>query len=109
MAYDDNLAQLLRDDIIGLPDISEKHMFGGLCFLLQGNMLCGVHKFAAMYRVGPAQYDQALAVPGVRPLSFTGRPMRGLVDADETEMTDPAHRQALLTLALDFVGQLPAK
>jgi hypothetical protein len=51
MAYDLGLAQLLRDDLVG-EKISEKKMFGGLAFLLNGHMVCGLHKGGAMFRVG---------------------------------------------------------
>ena len=52
MAYDEGLAELLRGDVAELGAIAEKKMFGGLCFMLNGNMLCGVHKGGAMFRVG---------------------------------------------------------
>lgn len=109
MAYDQTLADLMADDLGPLPGLSEKRMFGGLCFLLNGNMLCGVHRDGAMYRVGKAQEAEALALPGVTPLAFTGRPMGGLVDADETAMGTEATRAALTRLALSFVSPLPAK
>lgn len=109
MAYDEGLATILRDDLIDHPGLSEKRMFGGLCFLLNGNMLCGVHKDGGMFRVGKANEAAALAVPGVDPLSFTGRKMGGLVEVDEDTLADDTTRAALLKLALDFVAPLPKK
>lgn len=99
----------MRQDLEGLPDISEKAMFGGLCFLLDQHKLCGLHDFGGMYRVGKHNYAAALRLEGVSPLSFTGRPMRGLVEVDEEAMADPARRSSLLFMALDFVGSLPPK
>ena len=73
MAFDERHAQILRDSLVGLDGISEKRMFGGLCFLLDGNMLCGVHKDGGMARVGKENEETAVKLRGVDPLSFTGR------------------------------------
>ncbi|UWQ09148.1 TfoX/Sxy family protein [Aliiroseovarius crassostreae] len=70
MAYDMETYEILARDLIGLPDISEKKMFGGVAFLLAGNMLCGVHKNGAMYRVGKDNEGLALALDG--PWRWTG-------------------------------------
>ncbi len=109
MAYDPDLADQMRADLGPLPGLSERKMFGGLAFLLYGNMLCGVHAKGAMYRVGKAREAEALALPGVTPMAFTGRPMGGMVDADNDAMTDDATRQQLTQLALGFVDTLPPK
>lgn len=109
MAYDEGLAELMRGDLSDIDGISEKRMFGGLCFLLYGNMLCGVHKDGGMYRVGKENAPTALAIDGARPMAFTGRPMGGLVDVDDDLMADDTRRKACLSLALDFVRPLPAK
>jgi TfoX/Sxy family transcriptional regulator of competence genes len=109
MPYDEGLAQVIREALANRPGISEKKMFGGLCFLLSGNMLCGVYREGGMYRVGKERADAALALPHVRPMTMTGRAMPGLVDVDADAFTDPALRDRLMALALDFVGGLPAK
>jgi TfoX/Sxy family transcriptional regulator of competence genes len=109
MAYDEGLAQILRDALAETPGISERKMFGGLCFLLHGNMLCGTYRDRGMYRVGPDGEPAALGLPHVRPMQMTGRRMTGIVEADAAAVTDDALREALLRLALDFVGGLPAK
>ena len=109
MAYDPDLAELMRDDLGPLPGLSEKKMFGGLAFLLFGNMLCGVHAKGAMYRVGKAREAEALALAGVTPMAFTGRPMGGMVDADDGAMADAATRRHLTRLAVGFVDTLPPK
>ena len=109
MAYDEGLAETFRGALTGRAGVTEKKMFGGLCFLLQGNMLCGTYRGGGMYRVGKANEAAALALPHVRPMTMTGRAMPGLVDVDREAIADPALRDRLLALALDFVGGLPAK
>jgi hypothetical protein len=79
VAYDEGLAQRIRESLDDVPGISEKKMFGGLAFLLNGNMACGVVGEDLMVRVGPKAYATSLAMPHVREMNFTGRPMRGLV------------------------------
>jgi TfoX/Sxy family transcriptional regulator of competence genes len=108
MAYDQGLAELLRDALAGEP-VSEKKMFGGLCFLLHGNMICGVHKRGAMFRVGKPHDATALALPGVQPMMFTGKVMAGFVETSDEATADDAIRGQLITLALSFVKTLPAK
>lgn len=109
MAYDEGLAQTLRDALAETEVITERKMFGGLCFMLNGNMLCGVHKKGGMARVGKANHAKALEIEGVEPLSFTGRPMGGLVDVADEAFEDDARRAEILALCFDFVGNMPAK
>ena len=109
MAHDEGLAEILRSDLAEVSAITEKRMFGGLVFMLDGNMLCGVHKDGAMYRVGKEHHAAALAVPGARPMAFTGRPMGGFIDACEEAVGDETRRAELLALALAFVRSLPPK
>jgi TfoX/Sxy family transcriptional regulator of competence genes len=77
VAYDEGLAQRLRDLLDELGGVSEKKMFGGLCFLLDGKMCCGVVKDELMVRVGAERHVEALNKPHARPMDFTGRPMKG--------------------------------
>lgn len=109
MAYDEGLTELMRNDLADMPGITEKRMFGGLAFMLDGNMLCGVHPGGAMYRVGKDNEPFALAIPGARKMEFTGRQMGGFVDVDDDAMADDTRRGRLMDLALDFVRALPAK
>lgn len=109
MAYDEGVAHLWREDLAEVPGISEKKMFGGLCFLQDGHMLCGVIGDGGMARVGKIAMTAALALPGVTPLAFTGRPMGGLVDIDADAMADDALRAQVLELALGFIASLPPK
>lgn len=84
-------------------------MFGGLCFTMQGNMLCGVHSDGGMFRVGKDNADAAQAIEGASPMAFTGRKTGGLVDVTDEAMVDDARRTEWMRLAMDFVGALPAK
>ena len=102
MAYDEGAVQTLRDDLADLP-VSEKKMFGGLCFMLYGNMLCGVHKDGAMFRVGPDAYQTALTMPGGGPMMFTTRPMKGFVECSADAFEDDTKRAAFLSLSLASV------
>lgn len=109
MAYDEGLAGILRDALADTPGIVEKRMFGGLCFMMDGNMLCGVHKGGGMFRVGKDNVAAALAIEGTRPMDFTGRPMKGFVDVSDDTVADDGHRAALMALAKSFLATLPPK
>lgn len=108
MAFDPGLAQSLRDALADHP-ITEKKMFGGLAFLLHGHMVCGVHKGGAMVRVGRDHYEAALALPGVAPMMFTGKPMVAMVDVSDAAVEDDALRGQILGMALATVQALPPK
>ena len=109
MAYDEGLAYLIRDDLSEEPGISEKKMFGGLCFLLHGNMVCGVHKDGGMFRVGKPREAAALAIDGAREMDFTGRRMGGFIDVDADLMGDDSRRLQMMDLALANARALPPK
>ncbi|MEW6683381.1 MAG: TfoX/Sxy family protein [Nitrospirota bacterium] len=79
MAYDELLAERVRRVVGPRPDVTEKKMFGGVAFLLKGKMFCGIIKHDLVARIGPERYEAALGEAHVRPMDFTGRPMRGYV------------------------------
>ncbi len=79
MAFDEKLGARIRDLLAGHPDVAERKMFGGLCFLVRGRMCCGIVGSDLMVRVGPDDHERALARPHARPMDFTGRPMKGMV------------------------------
>lgn len=108
MAFDEGMAQLLRDDLMDEP-VTERKMFGGLCFLRQGHMICGIHRGGAMFRVGKPNETAALAVPGTAPMQMAGRAMPGMVDCPAEVVADEARRARLMALALGFVKSLPPK
>lgn len=79
MVYDERLAQRLRNTLARRKGVTEKPMFGGLSFLLQGKMFCGVLKDDLVVRIDPADAEALLKKPQVRPMDFTGRPMKGFL------------------------------
>jgi TfoX/Sxy family transcriptional regulator of competence genes len=79
MAYDEKLAGRVRAALSRRAVVEERKMFGGLAFLVKGSMTCGIVGDELMVRVGPDRHEEALARPNVRPMDFTGRPMRGMV------------------------------
>lgn len=108
MAWDEGLAQLMRDDLAG-EKVVERKMFGGLAFLLNGHMVCGIHRGGAMFRVGRPNEAAALTVPGAAPMMFTGRAMAGMIDLSDDATADDARRARVMALALGFVKGLPPK
>jgi len=87
----------------------EKKMFGGLCFLVNGNMCCGVAKDTFMVRVGPEAYDEALALPHAREMDFTGKPLKGMVYVDSEGVSEDSELAAWVDRGLAFAGKLPPK
>ena len=113
MAYDETLSQRMRDALAGMQGVSEKKMMGGLCFMLNGNMIGGADRTKDgvgrfMFRVGKDNAAAADALPKGEVMEMGGRTMSGLyfVDADDC---DDALMQSWLSLALSFVTTLPPK
>src|SRR5919201_2043398 len=79
MAYDEQLAARIRTLLADRTDVSERKMFGGLTFMISGNMCCGVNRDELVVRLDPTAEDDALARPHARPMDLTGRRMRGFV------------------------------
>lgn len=79
MAFDEQLAARIRELLSARNDVEEKRMFGGLCFMVAGQMAVGVETTKLMVRVGPDAYADALAQPHAEPMDFTGRPLKGFV------------------------------
>lgn len=79
MAFDEQLATRIRAGLGSRSGIAEKKMFGGLAFLFEGRMFCGIVGRDLMVRVGPEASEECLALDHVRPMDFTGRPMKGYV------------------------------
>ena len=93
MAYDPELADRIRRALAERTSVTEKAMFGGLSFLLNGKTFCGIVKRDLMVRVGPDRYEDALARPHVRPMDFTGKPLKGYVYVGpEGSRTEPMVR-----------------
>jgi TfoX/Sxy family transcriptional regulator of competence genes len=109
MTYDDGLAHRIRNTLGDRPTLEEKQMFGGLAFMLDGNMVCGVVDDALMARVGKDAYMDALAEPHARAMDFTGREMTGFVFVDPPGFATAAELDDWIERCLEFVETLPAK
>jgi TfoX/Sxy family transcriptional regulator of competence genes len=108
MAYDENLADRVRDLLPPGDVVTERHMFGGLTFMIGGHMFCGVVKDTLMARLGPDAADRALAEPHVRPMDFTGRPMKGMVFIEPEGLAGEALAR-WVNAASEYVRGLPPK
>jgi hypothetical protein len=109
LAFDEALARRVRSRLRHHPDIAEKRMFGGLAFVLNGNMCCGIHQQALIVRLHPAHADLALARPHTRVFDLSGRPMKGWVLVDAAGLDDERVLGKWLGIALDYAGSLPKK
>ena len=109
MPYDDGLAHRLRRTLGDRPGLSERRMFGGLSFLLWGNLACGVIDESMVARVGPDAYEDALAEPHARPFDFTGRPLRGLVYVDPPDLASDASLEAWVARSVAYASSLPRR
>lgn len=109
MAYDKTLAARVRAVLGEHDELIEKRMFGGVGYLLRGNMACGVHADRVIVRVGPEAYEEALADPHTRPFDLTGRPMTGWVTVGpEGHATDAALAE-WVRRGVSFALTLPPK
>lgn len=109
MAYDEGLAQRIRECLEGDPRVTEKKMFGGLAFLVGGNMCCGVTKSELMVRVGPDAYEDSLAQPFAREMDFTGRSLKGMVYVAVEGFESDEDLGGWVGRGVAFAGSLPAK
>ena len=108
MPHDPELAERMQEALTSRKAIVRKKLFGGYCWMLKGNMLCGVEVSRYMFRVGKAQEHEALAKPGAKPMDITGKPMAGFVWVDATGLTN-RQLNASISMAERYVGGLPAK
>ena len=109
MAFDEALAARVRKSLGERPGLSERKMFGGLAFLLLGNMCCGVTDDDLMVRVGPDGREPALTRPHARPMDFTGRPMKAFVYVGPGGTKTDDDLRAWIARGLAFAESLPKK
>jgi hypothetical protein len=109
MAFNEALAERIRQGLARRKGIEEKKMFGGIGFLLHGNMLVGVWKDSLIVRLGPEEGDEALKEPHVKEFDITGRAMKGwvLVEPGGVELDDQLN--GWVQRAVRFVGRMPKK
>ena len=109
MPYDEKLADRIRQVLPKQKAISERKMFGGIAFMLGGNMCCGVAKDLLMARIGPEGYERALREPYVQPMDFTGRPLRGFVYVSPAGYQTDESLESWVGRAVRFASSLPPK
>jgi TfoX/Sxy family transcriptional regulator of competence genes len=109
MSYDETTADRVRRVLSRRDDVVEKRMFGGLCFMVNGSMCCGLTNAALMVRVGPDRYDEVLAEPHARPMDFTGRPLAGMVYIDPRGYESDEALARWVQRGVDFASALTAK
>jgi TfoX N-terminal domain len=109
MAYDEGLAQRLRESLTDVSGLSEKKMFGGLAFLVAGNMCVGVIGDELVARVGPAAFPDAVTLAGARAFDFSGRPMKGWVMVRPDGFEDDGVLGGWVGRSLEFARSLPPK
>ena len=109
MAFDESLAARIRDALARKKGVEEKKMFGGVGFLLHGNLLVGVWRDSLIVRLGPDEGDEALKEPHVNKFDITGRPMKGWVLVEPEGVEGDDLLAGWIQRAVKFVGALPAK
>ena len=109
MTYSEELAERIRDVIGTPPELTEKVMFGGVGFMVQGNMAVGVIGDELMVRIDKAATDDALEEPGARVFDFTGRPMRGWVMVGDPGISTQESLIQWVQQGVDYASSLPAK
>ncbi len=109
MAYDEGIAERLREIFDDQPDVIEKKMFGGIAFMHAGNMCCGIVNDVLMARVGPDAYPDALTRPYAREMDFTGKSMKGFVYIDPAGFEEDDQLREWVSLCQAFTASLPAK
>jgi TfoX/Sxy family transcriptional regulator of competence genes len=109
MPYSESLAERIRQALGRRKDIDEKKMFGGVGFLLKGNMLVGVWQTSLIARIGPDEYNDALKKAHVREFDITGRPMKGWVMVEPDGIEQDRHLTDWIERATKFVETLPGK
>jgi hypothetical protein len=108
VAYNEELAGRIRATLADRTEVAEKKMLGGLSFIVAGQMCCGVLKNDLVVRIEPADFDQLVARPHVRPFDFTGRPIQGMVYVESSGVTDPAVLREWVHRGTDYVAAHPA-
>jgi TfoX/Sxy family transcriptional regulator of competence genes len=109
MAYSEELAERIREVIDARPGVVERKMFGGIAWMVNGNMACGIIGEDLMVRLDRDEADAAQAEEHVGPMDFTGRPMHGFVMIEAASIADAANLGRWVEAGADFAESLPPK
>ena len=109
MPCNERLVERIRAALKRRRGTAERRMFGGVCFTLNGNMVCGVAGNDLMVRVGKDQYEDALKRPNVREMDFTGRPLKGFVFVGAPAIRSDSSLKHWVETGIAYVDTLPAK
>ncbi|PZF82116.1 TfoX/Sxy family protein [Jiangella anatolica] len=109
MAFDEGLATRIRDLLADRLDVAEKRMFGGLAFLVNGHLACGVRHDELMVRLPAEEHEAALGEAGAKPFDMTGRPMKGWVVIDAAALAEDDDLRRWVGRGVAFAGELPPK
>jgi TfoX/Sxy family transcriptional regulator of competence genes len=109
MAFDEQLADRVREVLAPRAGLTERKMFGGIAFMLDGNMATGVIGDELMIRLDPADAERALAEPNTRPMDLTGKPMKGMVLVDTAGTESDEDLAGWVEAGADFAASLPPK
>lgn len=109
VAFDETLADRVRDALSPRAGVTERKMFGGLAFMLDGNMAVGVIGDDLMVRLDPADAEKALAEPHTRPMDFTGRPVKNMIYVDSAGSEADEDLTGWVDAGADFAAYLPPK
>jgi TfoX/Sxy family transcriptional regulator of competence genes len=109
MAFDEALADRIRDLLGARADVTERRMFGGIAFMVAGNMAVGIVGDDLMVRLDPADAERALSEPHTRPMDFTGKPAKNMVFVDAEGTAGDADLAGWVDAGADFAASLPPK
>jgi TfoX/Sxy family transcriptional regulator of competence genes len=109
MAYNQELAQRITAALGPLPGLEAKKMFGGICYLLNGNMLCGVVDERMIVRLGKTDQAEAMTRPYTRPFDYTGKAMAGWLMVESAGLESEEDMADWVQVCLDYVRTLPPK
>ncbi len=109
MAFNFEVAGKIRTELQGIAGLSERKMFGGIAFMIDGNLACGVQGESLIVRVGPERHSEALAQPHARPFDFSGRPMSGWVYVDPDGYASAQDFKKWIQWGVEYASSLPRK
>lgn len=109
MAYDEAFAERVKAVLKSRRSVTEKKMFGGLCFMVNGNMACGVEKNKLVVRIGPDNYEKTLKQKHVRKMDFTGKPLKGFIYVMPAGLSRADSLKKWVDRGILFAQSLPKK